>query len=139
MGDLHECIREFFAKRDRLAEQLGVEILEVGAGRAVTRLRIDERHLNGAGVAHGGALTTLADVAFAAASNSHNALALAININISFMKAVGGGALVAEARELSRRRRTASYEVIIRDESGETVAVFHGLAYIKGEPLVPED
>ena len=40
--------------------------------------------LNGEGLTHGGAIFGLADLVFAAASNSHGNLALALNVNISF-------------------------------------------------------
>ena len=71
---------------DKYAAYLGIELLEAGEGYCKVRLPIKEQFLNAADVVHGGLIFTLADVAFAVASNSHGQLALAINANISFLR-----------------------------------------------------
>ena len=76
-----------FLKGDRFAVNAGVELLEVGNGYAKARMEIKPEHLNGGGVCQGGAIFTLADLAFAAASNSHARLTLSINSTINFSKA----------------------------------------------------
>ena len=53
---------------DRFAAEAGVELLEVREGCAKARMLVTEKHLNGGGVCQGGALFTLADLAFAAIS-----------------------------------------------------------------------
>jgi acyl-CoA thioesterase len=125
-----ELIRKYMAQ-DRLAATLGMELLEVAPGRAVTRLAIDERHLNGAGIVHGGSIFSLADVAFAAASNAAGTLALALNVSISFVKAVESGTLVARAEEETLKGRIGSYGVRVEDETGDLVALFRGTVYRK--------
>jgi acyl-CoA thioesterase len=83
----------------------------------------------------GGAIFTLADFAFAAASNSYGTVAVAINVSISFLKATSSGVLVAEAKETSRNPRLGTYTVDVRDESGDLVATFQGMVYRKKDPL----
>jgi acyl-CoA thioesterase len=122
-------------EKDRFAKLTGIELLEVAEGRAKARLNISEHHLNGVGIAHGGAIFTLADFVFAAASNSHQTVAVAINVSISYLKAVLIGTLVAEAREVAINPKLASYTVQVRDESGDLVAIFQGMAYRKKDPL----
>ena len=82
-------------------------------------------------IVHGGAIFTLADLVFAAASNSHGNVAVAINVTISYLKAAAGGTLTAEAREVSRNRKLATYSIRIRDDSGDLVASFQGMVYRK--------
>ena len=79
-------IKEFFRK-DIFAGEAGVELLEVGHGTARARMEIGPKHLNGGGVCQGGAIFTLADLAFAAAVNSHALLTFSIWANIQFFKA----------------------------------------------------
>lgn len=122
-------------EKDRFAKLTGIELLEVAEGRAKARLKISENHLNGVGIAHGGAIFTLADFVFAAASNSHQTIAVAINVSISYLKAVFIGTLVAEAWEVAINPKLASYTVQVRDESGDLVAIFQGMAYRKKDPL----
>ena len=130
-----EQILDFFRRRDRFAAHCDVELVEVQAGRAVTRMVLAERHLNGVGTAHGGAIFTLADLAFAAACNSHGTLAVAINVSISYVKAAVRGTLTAVAEEESCHPRLGSYKVRVTDESGDVVAIFQGMAYRKKERL----
>ncbi len=118
--------------RDRFASRCGIKLEKVSEGHAIARMKVDEFHLNGAGVVHGGAIFTLADFAFAAASNSYGRLALAINASISFFRALPSGILIAEAKEVSRSKRLATYEVRVISEAGDIVALFHGTVYIKG-------
>jgi acyl-CoA thioesterase len=86
-------------------------------------------------VVHGGAIFTLADLAFAAASNSHGTVAVAINASIWFVKAGTQGTLFAEAREVSRNPKLATYSITITDDAGEIVALFEGMVYRKKDQI----
>ena len=129
-----ENIKKFF-KKDKFAEYVGIELLEVEEGRAKTRMEINDKHLNGIGTVHGGVIFTLADFAFAVAANSYGMVTVAINVNISYMKAVKNGFLYAEAREISRNPKISTYTVDITDDQGELIAVFQGMAYTKREKI----
>jgi len=128
-------IKKFF-KKDTFAEHVGIELLELSEGKAKARLKIKEDHLNAVDVVHGGAIFTLADLAFAAASNSHGTVALAINANISFLKSVGKGAtLTAEAKEISRNPKLATYSILVTNDEKETIAIFQGTVYRKKDKI----
>ncbi len=127
-------LREFF-KRDRLARLLGIEIVEIGEGRARVCVEVQQEHLNGVDLVHGGTIFTLADFAFAIASNSHGKVAVGIAASISYVSPARGGRLFAEAREVACNPRLATYEVEVKDENGKTIAFFQGTAYRKKEPL----
>jgi acyl-CoA thioesterase len=62
-------VRERIAS-DPYCETLGIDLVVLAPGRAVTELRIPEGLPNVHGTPHGGAVYSLADAAFAAASNS---------------------------------------------------------------------
>ena len=76
-----------FLQGDKFALLAGVELLETASGYAKARMEIKPEHLNGGGVCQGGAIFTLADLAFAAATNSHARLTLSITSSINFFKA----------------------------------------------------
>jgi acyl-CoA thioesterase len=124
-----------FVSNDRFARHLDIELMEYGAGRASARMPISSHHLNSAGTVHGGAIFSLADAVFSAASNSHGTLALAINVSISFFKSVTGGTLYAEGREVSLNPRLATYLIDIRDGEGNAVAQFQGTVYRKKDRI----
>ncbi|MBN2508246.1 MAG: PaaI family thioesterase [Verrucomicrobia bacterium] len=122
-------------QRDQYARHSGIELESVEPGKARARMSVLPCHLNGVGTVQGGALFTLADFAFAAASNSHGTIAVAINVSITFMKAVSSGTLTAAAEEVAINPRLGAYTVRITDESGALVAIFQGLAYRKKDPV----
>jgi acyl-CoA thioesterase len=127
-------LRALFS-RDRFAKLNGIELVEVGEGRATARMVVEDRHLNGVDVAQGGAIFTLADLAFAAACNSHGTIAVAINVSISFVQAARPGVLTAEATEVAMNPKLSSCTVHVKDGAGSLVAVFQGMAYRKKDTI----
>ena len=120
----------FFSK-DTFARGAGIELLEVSPGRARVKMEVRDIHLNSHGTVHGGAIFTLADAAFALASNSHGIPAAAINASISYMKSARSGTLFADAVEYSKNPKLATYTVDVTDERGEKIAIFQGMVYRK--------
>ena len=130
-----------FLQGDKFALLAGVELLETAGGYAKARMLIKPEHLNGGGVCQGGAIFTLADLAFAAATNSHARLTLSITSTINFFKGQSDGYLYAEARETFNHKRLANCEVRITNEAGELIATFCGTGYRKETelPFAPLD
>lgn len=117
-------------EKDALARHLGIKLLEIKPGYALGAMEVRPELLNGVGVTHGGAIFGLADVVFAAASNSHGPVALALNVNIQFLKTTQVGAvLTATAREENLTRKTGLYRMEVRDQCGEVIALAEGLVY----------
>ena len=127
-----ENLKEYF-KNDRFAAEAGVAIIEAGTGYCKAKMEIEEKHLNAANVVQGGAIFTLADLAFAVAANSRGQLALAVNVNISFLKGKSSGTLFAIATEVADPKRIGAYDVLVTDERDEVIARFNGLVYRKQE------
>ena len=128
-------LKEFF-KRDRFAVMTGIELLEVGEGHAKARMLVTENHLNGGDVCQGGALFTLADLAFAAAVNSHLVLTVSTSSNITFFRPVASGYVYAEATEIVDHRRMPFAEVRLTDEQGKLVAIFTSSGYRKQDVVI---
>jgi len=118
---------------DRFAGSNDIHLVSLGKGEAVAEMIVAEKHLNGVNIIHGGALFTLADFAFAAASNSHGRIAVAANATISFFKGVSSGKLTAKAREHSSGKTLSTYMVEITDEEENKIALYSGTAFMKGE------
>ena len=127
--------KEFF-QTDKFAANAGVELLEVKPGFARAKMLVTKEHLNAGGVCQGGALFTLADLAFAAAANSHQQLTLSVSANITFLRSVKEGYVYAEAVELFNHHRIPFLEVRITDEVGELVAVMTSSGYRKSVEIL---
>lgn len=128
-------IMSYFEK-DRFAAFIGIKLVDVKPGYAKAKIEITERHLNAVNIVQGGVIFTLADFAFAAASNSYAQLALGINANISYFKPPKGKILTAEAKEISATKKIANYNVDILDETMEIIARFTGTAYRKNDKIL---
>ena len=122
---------------DRWAALAGARLVEVREGYARARMRLRPAHMNGVHVAQGGVVFTLADFAFAAASNSHGTVAVALDTSITFARAATHGVLTAEAFEDSVSRRVSVCTVRVTGEDGAVIALFRGTAFRKEEPIAP--
>ena len=121
--------------RERIANDpycatLGIDLEALDDGRAVTTLELDESLCNFHGTPHGGAIYSLADAAFAAASNSRGETALALETNISYLAPADvDGTITAVAEETHAAGRTAEYAIRVSDERDEPIATFRGRVY----------
>ena len=129
-AELKRCFQH-----DQFAALANIELLTAGPGHATARMTLRPHHLNGLNTVHGGAIFTLADFTFAVACNSHGTMAVALEASIVFMKAATTGTLWAEAREKSKNLKVGLYLVEVKDDQGDVVAQFQGVAYRKKERL----
>ena len=124
--DLARACAEAMWKDDHASRGLGMEILEVSAGRATMAMTIKPDMVNGQGIAHGGFIFTLADSAFAFACNSHNERVVAAQGAITFVRPGRlGDRLVATAGEISRSGRSGIYDVRVTADD-VVIAEFRG-------------
>lgn len=119
--------------RDRFAQLAGARITVIRPGYAMAEMPVTPVLLNSAGIVQGGALFTLADIAFAAAVNSHGVLTVSTYSSIAFFKSTTKGVLRAEAKEIFDHRRLPYAEVRITDDEGALVALFTSAGYRKSE------
>jgi acyl-CoA thioesterase len=120
------CAATMYAA-DRSSQHLGIEILDVGAGRARARMVVADTMVNGHGLAHGGYVFLLADTAFAFACNTHGVVTVAAAADVVFVApARVGDELVADAVERLRFGRNGVYDVTVRRAGGEVIAEFRG-------------
>jgi acyl-CoA thioesterase len=124
-----------FFDRDRFASGNGIRVVEVRTGYARAEMAVEPRHLNTVGILQGGALFTLADLAFAAACNSHGVVAVGCQADVTYFRPVTSGRLTAVAEEISRTKSLSTCLVRVQNERDEAVALFKGVAFIKGTPL----
>jgi acyl-CoA thioesterase len=120
-----------FSLRDKFGTFNGMEVIAAQLGKARARMEVKPQHHNGLGTVHGGAVFTLADLAFAAAANVGEEAVVSINATMSFSKACSDGVLFADAVEVARSSKLVTYEAKVTNEAGEIIAVFQGVGYIK--------
>ena len=133
------CAETMYAK-DAASQALGIRVEIPEAGRAVARMTVREDMVNAFDVCHGGLLFTLADTAFAFACNGYDDVTVAAAASIDFLRPARlGDELHALASEDYRGSKSGFYTVEVRDQRGETVAIFRGRSASRGKRLPETD
>ncbi|MEF7613857.1 hydroxyphenylacetyl-CoA thioesterase PaaI [Aquincola sp. MAHUQ-54] len=136
--ELAEHVREGMLANDRATRALGMEVTQVGPGTATVTMTVRDDMLNGHDTCHGGLIATLADSSFAFACNSYNELTVASGFSVDIV-APGrlGDVLTARCTEQSKAGRTGVYDVEVRNQRGERIAMFRGRSYtVRNKPAV---
>jgi len=117
---------EFMWADDAASQALGMDLIDIGPGRATIAMTVRDDMVNGHAIGHGGFTFTLADSAFAFACNSYNRRTVAQSCSISYLAPTRlGQVLIAEATERLRTGRSGIYDITVR--AGEqVVAEFRG-------------
>ncbi|MEA2061080.1 MAG: PaaI family thioesterase [Thermodesulfobacteriota bacterium] len=118
-------------KNDKFAAFVGIRLVKVSPGYALTELELNENHLNGVNMVQGGVIFTLADYAFAAACNAAGCPTIGLSTTISYYRPPTGRKIKAEAKEISVEKKISGYQVNVMDEDNTVVAAFTGLGYRK--------
>jgi len=115
---------------DAYSQWMGMERLEDGPGYCKLRMRVRVEMTNGFDIAHGGITYALADSALAFASNGHGRKSVSVETNISHTRPVQtGDLLTATAVEKSLTNKIGIYEVTVKNQEDELVALFKGTVY----------
>lgn len=127
-------------KRDPYAKLLNMRLVDWKKGYAKTAITLTEDLLNFHHAANGGLLFSLADYAFAVASNSHGQVAVGINTHMAFTNAGKvGEELICIAEEVNKGGRLAVYQMEIRNQEGELKARMEGTVYRMNKQFAKPD
>jgi len=128
---------EAMLKTDAASRSLGMDVSVSDAGMSTVTMTVTADMINGHDVCHGGMIFSLADSAFAFACNGYNDVTLAAAASIEFLRpAKLGDQLTAHATENHRGRRRGIYDVMIRNQRDEAVALFRGRSHGTGHPML---
>lgn len=134
-----ERVRDVMLADDAASKMLGMQVVEVAPGRAAVTMTVRADMLNGFAICHGGLIATLADSAFAFACNARNALTVASGFGIDILKSAKlNDVLTATAEETSLAGRTGLYDITVKNQNGDLIAMFRGRSYRLGERKVFE-
>lgn len=123
-------------KKEPFANFLGMELVELKAGYAKVTLSPTIHMLNTHGTVHGGIIFSLADYAFAAASNSYGTTAVGVTNTIHYMSAgLAEHQLTASAEEVKKTRRLAWYRIDVWSND-ELCATMDAMVYRKNENFI---
>jgi len=124
-------------KKEPFARALQIKLVELAEGWSkVSMVYEPDKMDNIYARAHGGAIYALIDEAFETAGQTDGTIAVALNVNVTYVSSPEPGQrLQAEARRVSRTRKTASYDIKVTDPNGQVIALCQALAFQTGKPI----
>ena len=134
----HRCAARMWSA-DAASKALGMVVEQVAPGRASVSMVVTPAMVNGHDMCHGGLIATLADSAFAFASNSRGTVTVSSSFHVDFLASARlGDALLAEAREVTLCGRSGVYDVTVRRDD-TVIAEFRGRSRSLGLPVLKEE
>ncbi len=118
-----EALNRYFHESDSFATGLEISIVDVGEDFAVASMPLSPQHRNGLGNAHGGAIYTLVDMAFAAAAHASGTFFVTSQSSISYLEPGRLGPLRAEAKKIRVGKTLGTFDVRVYDSDGVLVAI----------------
>ncbi len=118
-----DAINKYFQDSDNFAAQLKIEIVEVSAEHSAAIMPLTVLHRNGMGHAHGGAIYSLVDMAFAAAAHASGSFFVTVQSSISYLEPGRIGPLRAVAKKVRCGKTLGTYDVRVYDSDETVVAV----------------
>src|SRR3954469_2247057 len=110
-----------------LADQLGIEIIEMSPTRVVATMPVDERTRQPFGILHGGASVALAETVASLGAvlnvDLERSNAVGLEINANHLRAKRDGVVTARAVPIHVGRLTQVWEVRIVDEHERPVCI----------------
>jgi len=124
-------------QKEPFAQALNMELVALELGHSVVEMTYDPAVMDNIYArAHGGAIFALIDEAFETAGQTHGTIAVALNVNVTYVSSPQAGTrLRTEAREVSRTKKTASYDIKVMDQDGQIIATCQALAFRTGKPI----
>jgi acyl-CoA thioesterase len=127
---------EYMFEKDLFSQWLGIELAEIKDNYCLIKMPVKSEMINGLGTVHGGVTFAFADSALAFSSNNSGEAAVALNCYINFTKAARiADVLTAESILLHDTRKTAIYDITIKNQNDEVVAGFRGTVYKIGKKV----
>lgn len=117
-----EEVQAVFRNDHFATDACGCRVAEAARGHAVCEFDITPGHRNEKGGVMGGAIFTVADLAFAVASNVGESTSVSVSSSIEFMSAARGSRLIATADVDKNGRTLGFYTCLVTDELGTPVA-----------------
>ncbi len=134
MSTPNEIVQTGMYENDAFSKWLGIELINISRGYAKIKMTVREEMTNGFNIAHGGITYSLADSAFAFASNSWGEQAVSIETSISHTKPVQiDDVLTAETSMKNKSKRLAIYNVTVTNQDEKVVALFKGTVFHTGK------
>lgn len=122
-----------FYEDNPFTKYLGVEIDSIAQGNVSVSLKIEHEHTNVYGIAHGGVIMSICDMAMGAACLSVGKKVVTLDFNINILKSIDKlDRAIAESKILHNGRSTIVVECEILNQQRKLCAKARGTFFVIG-------
>ncbi len=134
--DIRKAIYDAVAN-EPFAQKMNLKLVHLAEGHSIVEMKYVPESMNNIYErAHGGAIFALIDEAFETVSQTDGTIAVALNVNTTYVASPDPDALLtAEAKLTSQTKKTAAYDIQVRDNTDRLIATCNALAYRTGRPI----
>lgn len=131
-------VLDLLSSRNPVLNALGMRVTQAQPGQVQLVMKIQENMVNSHGTCHGGFLFTLCDQTAGFTCMSRNEAAVTQTGHITYVNSARlGEEIVADGIELTRSRRSGTYDVRLSGPDGRLVALFRSQFVIVGPEILP--
>ncbi len=117
-----EELQDLIGNKDLVGKYFQIEVVSFSDTSAECMMPLTDKHKNPLGIAHGGAIFSLADMCFETACHAAGRFCVNTQSSISFLNKGIGGKLFAKASLLKNGSKLVVYQVDITDIRNTLVA-----------------
>ncbi len=129
---VRKILQELIAQKDEVGKHFELEVLDFDENYAVCQMPLKAQHKNPLGIAHGGAIFSLADLTFVTASHAYGLVAVNTQSSLSFLNKGTGEYLKAKATLLKASKKILVYQIEIFDDKETLIAHGQITGYVVG-------
>lgn len=123
MNERARMLQDILEGNDGFIALLGIEFIEAGKDYAVSRIKIERKHMNANGTVQGGCLYAMADSTGVASCASDNRIGPTLNGQLYFTHSTNGASEIFCRAQVVKNGRTVKIaDAVITDDSGREIA-----------------
>lgn len=133
MKSVSDYINNFY-EDNPFTKHLGVDIISINEGKVCVSLKIEHEHTNVYGIAHGGVIMSLGDMAMGAACLSLGKKVVTLDFNINILKSIDkNDTAMVKAVVIHNGRSTMVAECEVFDKNNKLCAKVRGTFFVIGK------
>lgn len=137
---MDQAVREAIyrsVEKESFSRRLNMKLVELEERYSAVEMTYDPQTMgNIYNRAHGGVIFSLIDEAFETVGQADGTVGVALNVSVTYVSSPEKETVLrAEAREISRTRKTASYTIVVKDHEERLIATCQALLYRTGKEI----
>lgn len=126
---------KYFNENDGFSQNNGLKLTKMTPGYAEGEFTVTPQNRNFMGTIHGGVLFGLVDIVAGSSLAAYGNHCVTLSSNITYVSAVTEGKIIATSKEISKTKKTATYDIEVKNEDGKLLCKATTTMYVLKNPI----